>query len=335
MINKSDIGKSDTGRAFTAVAAMVAMVLCFALAGPALAAGEEESAAAAEYSKGVKQCMTCHREGRDKPAHEIFLSPMGSTADPRTPFADGNHDCEACHGPAKTHTKRQKDGSRLPPPMTFSEDTPADEKNAVCLGCHDDQNRFHWMGSIHDVEGNACVDCHDLHTENDPVLSLDTQPGVCYQCHQEQRAQFLRQSRHPVATGTEMMSHTGLMACTDCHQPHGSAGRGSLIHNTINETCYECHAEKRGPFLWEHQPVREDCTNCHTPHGSNYEPLLTGRGPWLCQQCHSAWNHPSSAYSGSDIPPQGVAPQILAGQCLNCHNQVHGSNHPSGLRLTR
>jgi DmsE family decaheme c-type cytochrome len=286
------IKKSDAGRAITGIAVMMLLLLCLASAGTVMAAEEEESPAPAEYSKGVKLCMACHREGREKPAHEIFLSPMGSNADPRAPFAEGNHDCEACHGPAKAHTKRQKDGSRLPPPMTFSQDTPAEEKNAVCLGCHDDQNRFHWMGSTHDVEGSACVDCHDLHTENDPVLALDTQPGVCYQCHQEQRAQFLRQSRHPVATGTEMVSHTGLMGCTDCHKPHGSAGPGSLIHNTINETCYECHAEKRGPFLWEHQPVREDCSNCHTPHGSNYEPLLSGRGPWLCQQCHSAWNHP-------------------------------------------
>jgi DmsE family decaheme c-type cytochrome len=191
------------------------------------------------------------------------------------------------------------------------------------------------MGSTHDIEGTACVDCHDLHIENDPVLALDTQTVVCYQCHQEQRAQFLRQSRHPVATGTEMTSHVGLMACSDCHQPHGSSGPGNLIRSTLNETCYECHAEKRGPFLWEHQPVREDCSNCHTPHGSNYESLLTGRGPWLCQQCHSAWNHPSTDYSGTGIPPQGAAPEVLAGQCLNCHNQVHGSNHPSGLRMTR
>jgi DmsE family decaheme c-type cytochrome len=125
------------------------------------------------------------------------------------------------------------------------------------------------------------------------------------------------------------------MACTDCHKPHGSSGPGDLIHNTVNETCYECHAEKRGPFLWEHAPVREDCSNCHTPHGSNYENLLTGRQPWLCQQCHSTAYHPSGAYSGTGIPPEGADPRILSGQCMNCHQQVHGSNHPSGINLTR
>ena len=38
---------------------------------------------------------------------------------------------------------------------------------------------------------------------------------------------------------------------------------------SVNEQCYTCHTEKRGPFLWEHAPVRESCLNCHTPHGSN------------------------------------------------------------------
>jgi DmsE family decaheme c-type cytochrome len=108
-----------------------------------------------------------------------------------------------------------------------------------------------------------------------------------------------------------------------------------LTRNTVNETCYDCHAEKRGPFLWEHAPVREDCTNCHTPHGSNYENLLTARQPWMCQQCHAANFHPSGIYSGTGIPPDGADQRMLGKQCLNCHSQIHGSNHPSGIRLTR
>ena len=38
----------------------------------------------------------------------------------------------------------------------------------------------------------------------------------------------------------------------------------------LNDTCYDCHAEFRGPYLWEHAPVPEDCSNCHDPHGSNH-----------------------------------------------------------------
>ncbi len=315
--------------------AILAISACFILSGPVPAAGDEEAKPEAEYVKSSKMCLACHGEGRTKPAHEILLGRMGSTANPAAPMAEGNHGCQSCHGPSKSHTKRSKDGGRPSPAITFGPEVPADIKNGACLTCHDGGSRFHWMGSMHDIQETACVDCHDLHVENDPVLALETQPAVCYTCHAEQRAQFMRQSRHPVQAASAATSHIGLMSCSDCHKPHGSAGEASLIHNTINETCYECHAEKRGPFLWEHQPVREDCSTCHEAHGSNYEPLLTGRGPWLCQQCHNAWNHPSTAYSGTGIPPEGASPQVLAGQCLNCHNQIHGSNHPSGVSWTR
>ncbi len=329
------IRKPEENRVFTAITTLMSMLLYFAITVPALAAGDEHAPMTGEYSKGVKQCMTCHKEGKEKPAHEIFLTPMGSSADPNSPFGAGNHDCETCHGPAKEHMKKQADGSRLLPPMTFSRETPAEDKNAVCLSCHANDARFHWPGSAHDIESVACVDCHVVHEADDAVLSLETQPQVCFKCHQEQRAQFLRQSRHPVQATSAAVSHTGLMSCTDCHKPHGSSGPSLLVRNTINETCYDCHAEKRGPLLWEHAPVREDCTNCHTPHGSNYENLLVARQPWLCQQCHASARHPSTVYSGDGIPPDGADERILGKQCLNCHSQVHGSNHPSGARFTR
>jgi len=318
-----------------AIASLLAGLLFIALAGPVLAADEKDASVSAEYSKGMKLCMACHREGKDKPAHEIFMTPMGISGDPNSPFAEGNHNCESCHGPSKAHTKKQADGSRLPPPVTFAAGTPVEAQNQACLACHSGGSRFHWPGSVHDVEENACVDCHDVHAANDPVLALETQAEVCYSCHKEQRAQFLRQSRHPVQGATASPSHVGLMACTDCHQAHGSAGPASLIRNTVNEQCYDCHAEKRGPFLWEHAPVQEDCSNCHTPHGSNYENLLIARQPYMCQQCHLSNFHPSGVYSGTGVPPNGADQRMLGKQCLNCHVQIHGSNHPGGLRQTR
>ena len=306
-----------------------------ALVSPVMAAGSGEEVLEGEYSRGSRLCMTCHREGRDLPAHEIFLTPMGVSGDPASPFGEGNRDCEACHGPSKAHLKRAKDGTRPPPPVTFDSRNTVELQNSVCMNCHTGGERFHWPGGVHDVEGVACVDCHELHAANDPVLALETQPQVCYACHKQVRAQFLRQSRHPVQGTTASISHAGLMACTDCHKPHGSTAAGLLKRNTINEQCYECHAEKRGPFLWEHAPAREDCSVCHVPHGSNHENLLVGRQPWLCQQCHVAILHSSDVYSGTGIPPLGADQRMLGKQCLNCHVQVHGSNHPAGRGLTR
>lgn len=313
---------------------LVAWILLPGGDGAALAAGDGDTMA--EYSDDPKICVECHGAGGENAAKSIYLTTHSTTADAATPFAHGNQGCESCHGPSKAHAEKQAAAFRPPPPMSFSRDTPAEDKDSICLDCHNDsRSMFHWAGSAHDIENTACVDCHTVHRPNDPVLALETQPQVCYACHQEQRAQFLRQSRHPVDTGTGVTSHIGLLSCADCHRPHGSNSPGSLIQNTLNETCYMCHAEKRGPFLWEHQPVRENCNICHLPHGANHEALLVRRGPWLCQNCHLAQFHPSTAYSGTGIPPQGAAQALLAADCRNCHQQVHGSNHPSGVRLTR
>lgn len=121
-----------------------------------------------------------------------------------------------------------------------------------------------------------------------------------------------------------------------------------LVKETVNQTCTTCHAEKRSPFLWEHQPVADDCTNCHTPHGSNMSPLLKVRVPMLCQTCHTS-DHAKNLHSGANLPNGNVttangqiplgsrspAAQGNARSCLGCHSTIHGSNHPAGARFQR
>ena len=102
--------------------------------------------------------------------------------------------------------------------------------------------------------------------------------------------------------------------------------------NTVNETCWQCHADKRGPFLWEHQPVREDCTNCHNPHGSVNPRLLKEKVPFLCLDCHSATNDMGGQGMSHAALAPGSSQLYLFGDrsCLNCHSQIHGSDSPSG-----
>ena len=202
--------------------------------------------------------------------------------------------------------------------------TPVAVQNGTCLACHEKSMSASWHAGPHDANNVSCASCHDSHVSKDPVLSARTQADVCYTCHVAQRGEFLKPYAHPVKQGK--------IACSDCHQPHGSTSEAQLVKATVNQTCYQCHAEKRGPFLWEHAPVPEDCSNCHAPHGSSNPGMLIARGPLLCQSCHSQQGHPSLSYGPSGLPG-GTGPTtstLVLGNCMNCHSQVHGSNHPSG-----
>jgi DmsE family decaheme c-type cytochrome len=122
------------------------------------------------------------------------------------------------------------------------------------------------------------------------------------------------------------------MECTSCHNPHGSPTPKLLLASSTNETCFTCHADKRGPFLWQHAPVVENCANCHDPHGSTHEKMLKLSRPRLCQQCHQGTGHPIAPRSPTVAADY---PFVFNRQCSNCHVNIHGSNHPSGFAFTR
>jgi len=272
------------------------------------------------------KCLACH----DQPhVTAVLAGPHGVAADPRTEATDDA--CASCHGPSLAHGRRVADGqSRPPPDLVFSgpRQSPPAELNATCNGCHAEGLRTHWQGSQHQAANLACSSCHQSHAAKDPMLMAQEQPKVCFTCHAEQRAQSLAPSHHPIGEGAT--------ACAQCHNPHGSLGPHLLTQTSVNETCFTCHADKRGPFLFEHAPVAEDCTTCHTPHGSAFTPLLVQRPPTLCQSCHDSSTHSSYPLSGNTLAGQPLASrQMLFRACLNCHTEVHGSNHPAGSERSR
>lgn len=277
--------------------------------------------------KGADTCLKCHDEDYKFPVMPIFFSKHGNRSNPRTPMAQLQ--CESCHGPGRAHATEPKVGQERAPIIAFgrTSKTTLNQQNAQCLQCHNNTNRTAWTGSAHDSQNMLCVDCHTMHVREDPILTKQKQNDFCYNCHKKQRAEFARTSAHPVRYGQ--------MNCTQCHNPHGSFNGSLLKTATKNDTCYRCHTEKRGPYLWTHAPVAEDCGICHEHHGSIYKPLLKKRAPYLCQQCHSAAAHPSFAYDQSALSNPANSTFVLAKSCLNCHFQVHGSNHPSGVKLMR
>ena len=271
---------------------------------------------------GAEVCADCHQDKIEN----MQTSPHGQAADPRSPF--GREGCETCHGPGMLHFETE--GNCIIS-MTGRYGEPVEQRNDICLQCHQAGGLMHWFNSTHEAEDLACVNCHSIHKRHD-VTERTAQTEICYTCHQNIRAQTLRVSRHPIRENK--------VICSDCHNSHGSAGPASLKQFSINENCYNCHAEKRGPFLWEHQPVSEDCTLCHNVHGSNHQALLKKQGPQLCQQCHSSQSASGGLshigrfldYNNADLRS---GRSIIAMNCANCHSKVHGSNHPSGVMLQR
>lgn len=300
---------------------------CFAAPPAAADTAAPATSPSAFTPKGADTCLKCHDEDSKVPVVAIFRTAHGQHADARTPFAQLQ--CESCHGPGGDHARKKPAGEPQGPIGTFgmnARTAPADQ-NKICLGCHTGAARMHWGGSAHDSAGLPCTACHVVHSEKDPVRGVATQAEVCGTCHARERAATFGASAHPLRQGR--------MSCTDCHAVHGSMGDKLLVQASVNDTCFTCHADKRGPFLWEHEPASEDCTLCHAPHGSPNRGMLTQRPPLLCQQCHSQAGHPSLALTPDSLPSGSPSAFLLVNGCVNCHSQVHGSNHPSGAGLAR
>ncbi|MFQ6370463.1 DmsE family decaheme c-type cytochrome [Shewanella sp. YIC-542] len=272
--------------------------------------------------KGADSCLMCHR--RTEHVMDIFQGVHGAVDSSKSPMA--GLQCEACHGPMGKHNRGGKE-----PMIAFGKSSTlsAEKQNSVCLSCHQDDKRMNWSDSHHDNADVACASCHTIHAAKDPVLSKTTEVAVCTSCHTKQKADMNKRSAHPLKWNQ--------MTCTDCHNPHGTSSQSDLVKPSVNETCYSCHAEKRGPKLWEHAPVTENCVTCHNPHGTVNDAMLKTRAPQLCQQCHASDGHTSNAYMGNTGLGSTVNGNAFTGgkSCLNCHSQVHGSNHPSGKLLQR
>lgn len=278
--------------------------------------------------RGDAKCTRCHGEDEEYPVLAIGKTKHGTIADARTPS------CTSCHGESETHINKPTGMKERPrPDRVFGKKTnvSAATQNQACLTCHQGGKRIHWQGSTHSSRDTTCTSCHQVHTGHDKVRDKTTQAEVCFACHKEQRVQINRPSRHPIREGK--------VACSDCHNPHGSVGPSLMVRDTVNDTCYTCHMEKRGPFVRTHQPVQENCAICHNPHGTTIPNLLRSRPPFLCQQCHEPTQHRGAV---AIIPPplaynQAGAATIARG-CVNCHTNIHGTNNPvdaSGERTFR
>jgi DmsE family decaheme c-type cytochrome len=265
---------------------------------------------------GSETCKACHSD-----RYKSYLK--SNHAKKVIPGSPANKNaCETCHGPGAAHA--QKGGGKGTGMFAFSRNADSNERSSRCLSCHQDSRAVSfWNMSRHKVNGVSCDNCHTIHSGAKTNLKAQS-PMLCNTCHKDIRAQQNKQSHHPLKEG--------LMKCTQCHDQHGGFGPKMIKADNVNELCYKCHAEKRGPFMCEHPPVEENCLTCHTPHGSNHSKLLTSRPPLLCQSCHDATQHPGTIYTKFETFQGSAASgknRMFARACLNCHTNIHGSMGPS------
>ena len=277
---------------------------------------------------GNEVCKACHAPAFEKfnttVMGKIFLHNPRNEAEKRA--------CESFHGPGSNHVSGGG-GKGVGGLITFRKDSGESAKvqNDACLGCHQRGVQTYWEASPHAGRGIACVNCHTLMEKtggkqlakvNDktPFFNKRAEIEVCGQCHLQRKAQLMRSSHMPMREGK--------IVCTDCHNPHGTPNPSQLKQTSVNENCYTCHTERRGPFLWEHAPVFENCANCHEPHGSVNDRLLKVTDPRLCTQCHMHTRHPGT-------PASIRSSRGFNRSCTNCHSNIHGSNHPAGIFFTR
>ncbi len=158
---------------------------------------------------GDKVCLGCHASQ----VAEFQKTLMGRIS--RT--QPGKFACENCHGPGSAHAAAGG-GRGVGGIMSFEADDPrtSEEKNGICLACHERGDRTNWHGSTHEERGLACVNCHTIMKSVSRKNQLKTvfEADTCFQCHKDRRAQMFRSSHMPLREGK--------ITCSDCHNPHGS-----------------------------------------------------------------------------------------------------------------
>lgn len=226
--------------------------------------------------------------------------------------------CESCHGPGQKHAEAA-DPALIRDPANLA----AAAADKICLTCHLNQpTQVGRLESSHAHNQISCIACHKVHgSEPLVVRKAEAVNTLCASCHLNEWAQFQRPFHHKLPEGD--------MTCVDCHNPHGSIRPAMLQSFAANEPgCLKCHGDKRGPFTFEHAPVRfEGCQACHEPHGSANPRMLTRANVrFVCLECHA--NLPNAPVKVMGVVPPSFHDlrSPVFQNCTVCHQKIHGSH---------
>jgi len=262
---------------------------------------------------GSAVCQGCHEE-----IFNAFIKNRHYVLETNQKRGWAEKSCESCHGPGSAHAESASP-TDIRNPLRLS----AGASNRACLTCHINQpTRVGAIRGGHARNEVACTSCHSVHK---PAPAKAT--AQCGTCHESQVAQFQRPYRHRLQEGG--------VDCVDCHNPHGRLLTNPLREVSANEpSCFRCHGDKRGPFTFEHAPMRtEGCQGCHEPHGSANPRMLTRADQrFVCLECHSNLGTTPSQGPGQGQTLGGIPPAFhdvrnpRIQNCTVCHVKVHGSH---------
>jgi DmsE family decaheme c-type cytochrome len=262
---------------------------------------------------GSEACQVCHED-----IYNAFTKSPHHRVDMDAKRGWQGRACESCHGAAQKHTEGPS-ADNIQNPASL---TPA-AADRICLNCHLNQpTQIGRLASSHAKNQISCTTCHKVHA-SEPLVPRKAAAinKLCGSCHLNVWAQFQRPFHHKLPEEA--------MTCVDCHNPHGSIRFAMLQSFAGNEPgCFACHGDKRGPFTFEHAPVRfEGCQACHEPHGSaNPRMLIRANVRFVCLECHAILPNVPSKVAGVVPPSFHDLRSPVFQNCTVCHQKIHGSH---------
>jgi predicted CXXCH cytochrome family protein len=298
-------------------------------------------------------CTSCHEVRVNKDVTRVKLVTTTPTAMCFVCHADKNpaeiqgtvhkpavRDCLKCHDAHQSDNKYQ-----------LLKPTSGDQKENLCLTCHDTGVNVPAKGSRHVALDMGCETCHVTHKtgergkqEFDFHLTKAT-PALCLDCHDAKDAELQKAHRNqPFGTANCVQCHDPhqsdapkLMArfthppfaekqCEVCHAP-AKDGKVVLTQADGKSLCITCHAEKRKQIesaKVQHPGAAGDCTDCHNPHASRQPGLPKTNGVEICLTCHT-----EQAEQGKKHVLHQPAFQQACGIC----HDAHGNDNQKLLRV--
>lgn len=278
-------------------------------------------------------CFGCHDAIKGGPNGE-------TTADYRKkpvrmgPFDNG--DCLGCHFPHASNNSPLL-RNRLP---------------ELCFDCHDElpmgpnfettADYRNYPVKMEPFENGECSSCHLPHASDNPGLTKQAVPKLCFDCHDTLAMGPNDETTADYRARPVQMKPFEAGLCSSCHYPHASPDprllKASLENN---EVCYMCHQETRDRYedIGHNRVIREasshqpeagagSCLNCHEHHSSNFIALAQKELIDLCYDCHG----PTSPFSSLRQPRQYYSHPIGSSvndpwhrnylRCSSCHDPM-------------